>query len=61
VVQAAGAGSVVRADVAPRTTVAGMPAVKVGRPQGSQPALDMNHDITQQDQDSMNGPEPRQA
>lgn len=44
-----GAGSVVLTHVAPHTTVAGIPAVKVGSPHGPQPALDMNHDITQQD------------
>jgi serine O-acetyltransferase len=44
-----GAGSVVLADVEPHTTVAGIPAVKVGKPRAAQPALDMNHDITQQD------------
>ncbi len=38
-----GAGSVVLADVEAHTTVAGVPAVVVGRPQGDQPALDMNH------------------
>jgi serine O-acetyltransferase len=43
------AGSVVLADVEPHTTVAGIPAVKVGKPRGDQPALDMNHDINQQD------------
>lgn len=43
------AGSVVLADVAAHTTVAGIPAVKVGKPRGAQPALDMNHDITRAD------------
>jgi len=38
-----GAGSVVLKDVAPCTTVAGVPAVQIGKPQTSQPALDMNH------------------
>lgn len=40
-----GAGSVVLSDVAPHTTVAGVPAVVVGKPRGDQPALDMNHDL----------------
>lgn len=41
-----GAGSVVLNDVEAHTTVAGIPAVKVGKPQAAQPALEMNHDIT---------------
>lgn len=44
-----GAGSVVLTNVDPHTTVAGIPAIKVGKPHGDQPALDMNHDITHQD------------
>ena len=44
-----GAGSVVLADVLPHTTVAGVPALAVGRPRGSHPALDMNHDLNQHD------------
>jgi serine O-acetyltransferase len=40
-----GAGSVVLEDVAPHTTVAGIPAVVVGKPRADQPALDMNHDL----------------
>lgn len=44
-----GAGSVVLTNVDPHTTVAGIPAIKVGKPRGDQPALDMNHDITHQD------------
>lgn len=39
------AGSVVLDDVEPHTTVAGIPAVKVGKPRDEQPALDMNHEI----------------
>ena len=39
------AGSVVLDDVAPHTTVAGIPAVKVGKPRVDQPALDMNQEI----------------
>ncbi len=38
-----GAGSVVLQDVPPHVTVAGVPAVIVGRPSGSSPALDMDH------------------
>lgn len=41
-----GAGSVVVADVAPHVTVAGVPARVVGVPATSEPALDMNHDIS---------------
>ena len=40
------AGSVVLTHVEPHTTVAGIPAVKVGKPRENQPALDMDHDIT---------------
>jgi len=40
-----GAGSVVLKDVDPHTTVAGIPAVVVGKPRAAQPALDMNHDL----------------
>lgn len=40
-----GAGSVVLADVPPHSTVAGVPAVAVGRPDTDQPALYMNHGI----------------
>ena len=36
------AGSVVLDDVPPHTTVAGVPAIIVGRPQVAEPALDMN-------------------
>jgi serine O-acetyltransferase len=38
-----GAGSVVLQDVAPHSTVAGVPAVVVGEPEVSQPALAMDH------------------
>ena len=40
-----GAGSVVLKSVAPHTTVAGVPAVLVGRCLTDQPALDMNHEL----------------
>ena len=40
-----GAGSVVLNNVAPHTTVAGIPAVVVGKPRTEHPALDMNHDL----------------
>jgi serine O-acetyltransferase len=36
--------------VEPHTTVAGIPAVKVGKPRADQPALDMNHDIIDPDE-----------
>lgn len=39
------AGSVVLKSVPPHTTVAGVPAVVVGKPRSSQPALDMNHQL----------------
>lgn len=39
------AGSVVLNDVPPHSTVAGVPAVVVGRPDVDEPALDMNHQI----------------
>lgn len=41
-----GAGSVVLRAVEPHTTVAGVPAVLVGKPQSNSPALDMNHEIS---------------
>lgn len=40
-----GAGSVVLKDVAPHTTVAGVPAVVVGRAQEADPAVKMDHNI----------------
>jgi len=41
-----GAGSVVLRPVAAHTTVAGVPAKVVGRPQTQQPALDMCHELS---------------
>jgi len=41
-----GAGSVVLKAVPPHTTVAGVPAVPVGKPRSAKPALDMNHEIS---------------
>lgn len=38
-------GSVVLKPVEPHTTVCGVPAKPVGKPQGDEPALDMNHQI----------------
>jgi serine O-acetyltransferase len=38
-----GAGSVVLSDVPPHSTVAGIPAVVVGRPDVAEPAFDMDH------------------
>jgi len=42
-----GAGSVVLEPVAPHTTVAGVPAVVVGRPTVEQPALNMDHQLNE--------------
>lgn len=39
------AGSVVLKDVEPCTTVAGVPAIVVGKPRSATPALDMNHQL----------------
>ena len=39
------AGSVVLKNVAPHTTVAGVPAEAVGKPLSTSPALDMNHQL----------------
>lgn len=41
------AGSVVLNDVDPHITVAGIPAVKVGKPRTSHPALEMTHELNQ--------------
>lgn len=41
-----GSGAVVLDDVPPHTTVAGIPAVVVGRPVSEQPALEMDHRLT---------------
>jgi serine O-acetyltransferase len=46
------AGSVVLKDVEPHTTVAGIPAVKVGKPRVDQPALEMTHEINPFDDES---------
>lgn len=40
-----GAGSVVLQSVPPHTTVAGVPAVVVGRTEGDSPAFDMDHNL----------------
>ncbi|MCG8316528.1 MAG: serine O-acetyltransferase [Pseudomonadales bacterium] len=40
-----GAGSVVLKPVPPHTTVAGVPAMVIGKPHSAQPALDMNQDL----------------
>lgn len=44
-----GAGSLVLTDVAPHTTVAGVPAKVVGKPRVDQPALDMDHRLPSDD------------
>lgn len=41
------AGSVVLNDVPPHTTVAGVPAVEIGRPGCEHPALEMNHGLNE--------------
>lgn len=41
-----GAGSVVVESVAPHTTVAGVPAKPIGHPKTAAPALDMNHQLS---------------
>lgn len=43
------AGSVVLNDVEAHTTVAGIPAVMVGKPRADQPALEMTHELNQPD------------
>lgn len=40
-----GAGSVVVKDVAPHTTMVGVPATAVGKPRSNSPAYDMNHEF----------------
>lgn len=49
-----GAGSVVLKSVEPHTTVAGVPAILVGRCITDQPALDMNHELACQGECSSN-------
>jgi len=51
------AGSVVLRDVEPHTTVAGIPAVKVGKPRAAAPALEMNHDLNHGEGEEGNGKE----
>jgi serine O-acetyltransferase len=46
------AGSVVLRDVAPHTTVAGIPAVKVGKPREDSPAETMSHEINASEDNS---------
>ena len=41
------AGSVVLGDVEPHITVAGIPAIKVGKPRTATPALEMTHELNQ--------------
>ncbi|RYY73959.1 MAG: serine O-acetyltransferase [Gammaproteobacteria bacterium] len=45
-----GAGSLVLESVAPHTTVAGVPAKPIGRPVVAEPALNMDHRLTEDDQ-----------
>ena len=45
-----GAGSLVLESVAPHTTVAGVPAKVIGRPVVAEPALNMDHRLTEDDQ-----------
>jgi serine O-acetyltransferase len=47
-----GAGSLVLESVAPHTTVAGVPAKVIGRPIVAEPALNMDHRLTEGDQDT---------
>ncbi len=44
-----GAGSLVLQDVAPHTTVVGVPAKVVGKPKVDKPALDMDHQMPSED------------
>jgi len=48
-----GAGSLVLESVAPHTTVAGVPAKVIGRPVVAEPALDMDHRLTEGDQNTL--------
>lgn len=49
------AGSVVLTDVPPHTTVAGIPAVVVGRPSTEEPSLEMDHRIGDKSAESSGG------